>query len=235
MIFTSAYQALRQILSPPFRAVLWKSLALTVAMLALMWLALTKLLDWWLASTTLVANYPWIDAYAVLLAGVGLVVGLGYLIPPVSMLVAGFFLDDVAEKVERESYPSDATGVAMPLGPSMLASARFALTMLGVNLIALLFLFIPGVNLVAFFVANSYLLGREYFTLAAGRHMPPAEAAAMRVRHSGTVLVAGAVIALLVIVPIANLLTPLFGTALMVHLTKKLNRARPLPRTPVVS
>lgn len=227
MIFSSAFQALRQILSPPFRVVLWKSLLLTVALLALVWLLLTRLLDWWLTSTTLVANYPWIDAYAVLLAGVGLVVGLGYLIPPVSMLVAGFFLDDVAEKVERESYPADAAGRAMPLGPSILASARFALTMLGVNLVALLFLFIPGVNLIAFFVANSYLLGREYFMLAAGRHMPQAEAAAMRIRHSGTVLLAGAAIALLVIIPIANLLTPLFGTALMVHLTKKLGSRRP--------
>ncbi len=232
MIFSSAYQALSQILSPPFRAILWKSLLLTVALLALVWLILTRLLDWWLTGTALVASYPWIDAYAVLLAGVGLVVGLGYLIPPVSMLVAGFFLDDVAEKVELESYPGDPAGRAMPLGPSVLASARFALTMLGVNLIALLFLFIPGVNLIAFFVANSYLLGHEYFMLAAGRHMPPEEAKAMRARHSGTVLLAGALIALLVIIPLANLLTPLFGTALMVHLAKKLGRRAALPGRP---
>jgi CysZ protein len=195
-----------------------------VALLALVWVTLTRLLDWWLAGTTLVASYPWIDAYAVLLAGVGLVVGLGYLIPPVSMLVAGFFLDDVAERVEQESYPADPVGRALPLAQSILSSARFALTILAVNLVALLFLFIPGVNVVAFFFANTYLLGREYFALAAGRHLPPAEVNALRARHSGTVLLAGAAIALLAIIPLANLLTPLFGTALMVHLTKKLLR-----------
>jgi CysZ protein len=224
MLVSSALLALRDIFSPPFRAVLWKSLALTVALLALVWLVLTRLLDWWLSGLSTVGSHPWIETYSVLLAGVGLVVGLGYLIPAVSMLVAGFFLDDVAERVERGDYPQDPPGKALPLGVSMVASARFALTMLGVNLVALLFLFIPGVNLVAFFAANSYLLGQEYFLLAAGRHLPLEEARALRARHAGTVMLGGALIALLVIVPIANLLTPLFGTALMVHVFKRLSR-----------
>lgn len=228
---SAAYQALVQILSPPFRAILWKSLLLTLALLLLVGLSLTKLLDWWLSGTGAGANYPALEAYAVLLAGVGLFVGLGYLLPAVSMLVAGFFLDDVAEKVERQSYPADRPGEALPLGLSVLASARFALTMLAVNLVALIFLFIPGLNLVAFFAANAYLLGQEYFSLAAGRHLPEAEVRALRSRHAGTLLVAGALLALLVAIPVANLLTPLFGTAFMVHLYKRIAaRPAPLPR-----
>jgi CysZ protein len=221
---SAAYQAFVQILSPAFRAILWKSLLLTLALLLLVGLSLTKLLDWWLSGTGAGANYPALEAYAVLLAGAGLFVGLIYLLPAVSMLVAGFFLDDVAEKVERTSYPADRPGEALPLGLSILASARFALTMLVVNLLALVFLFIPGLNLVAFFAANSYLLGQEYFTLAAGRHLPQEEVRALKARHGGTVLAGGALIALLVAIPVVNLLTPLFGTALMVHLYKRLAR-----------
>jgi CysZ protein len=224
MIVTAALLSIREIFSSPLRAVLWKSLALTVALLALVGVILSKLLDWWLSGTSTVADHPWIETYSVLLAGFGLVVGSIYLIPAVSMLVAGFFLDDVAETVETAAYPQEPPGRAMPLGLSLLASARFALTMLGVNLLALVFLFVPGVNLVAFFAANAYLLGQEYFLLAAGRHLPQAEARALRSRHAGTVLLGGALIALVVLVPLVNLLTPLFGTALMVHVFKRLPR-----------
>lgn len=233
MIFESAVTALRQILSPPFRAVLWKSLALTIALLALVWALLTRLFSWWFAGTAAVAQYPWIDAYAVLLAGFGLVFGLAYLIPPVSMLVAGFFLDDVAERVESESYPGDPPGTPLPVATALAEAGRFALTALGVNLLALLFFFIPGVNITAFFVANTYLLGREYFALAAGRFRPRADVQALYARRRLTVLLAGALLAGMALVPVVNLLTPLFGTALMVHVHKRLaarERAAGMPQ-----
>ena len=50
----------------------------------------------------------------------------------------------------------------------------------------------------------------------------------MRARHIGTVTLAGALIACMVVVPILNLLTPLFGTILMVHVHKRL-AARAIP------
>ena len=37
-------RALAQITAPPFRAIVWKSLGLTLALLALVWLALTRFL-----------------------------------------------------------------------------------------------------------------------------------------------------------------------------------------------
>jgi CysZ protein len=214
--------ALAQVLSPPFRAVLWKSLGLTIALLLFIWVVLTRVFSVWLGSANLSESYPWLDAYAVLLAGFGLLVGLAYLIPAVSMLVAGFFLDDVAATVERESYPADLPGRPLPAGRALAEAGRFALSALGVNLLALLVIWIPGVNLVAFFWANGYLLGREYFSLAAGRFATTDEVKALRQRHSGTVLMAGFLIAALVTIPILNLLTPLFGTLLMVHLNKRL-------------
>ena len=70
---------------------------------------------------------------------------------------------------------------------------------------ALLLFFVPLVNIGVFFAANAYLLGREYFELAAGRFRPIEEASRMRQENRGTVLLAGALLAGLVLVPVLNL------------------------------
>ena len=82
-------------------------------------------------------------------------------------------------------------------------------------------LLIPGVNIVAFFLVNGYLIGREYFEFAAMRFMAPADAKRLRKAHGGQVFVAGLVVALVLAIPIVNLLAPIFGTVLMVHLHKR--------------
>jgi CysZ protein len=97
-------------------------------------------------------------------------------------------------------------------------------------LIALILLILPGVNVAIFFVANGYLLGREYFELAAMRFRSIDEARALRRANAMRVFLAGLVIAAIVIIPILNLITPVFATAFMVRMHKKISReslARP--------
>ncbi len=224
MLVTAALKAWRQVLSPPFRRILWLSLALTLALLVFVWLALTRVFGAYLDSHSISGAYPIIDAIAFFLAGAGLFVGLAYILPAVSAIVASYFLDDAAALVERGHYPADPPGTAMPLGRSLLYGFRFAGLSLVVNAAALLLVFIPGVNIVAFFAANGYLLGREYFELAAARFHTLPEVGAMRVRHRGTVLAAGMMLAGMLAVPVINLLTPLVGIALMVHLHKALTQ-----------
>lgn len=112
----------------------------------------------------------------------------------------------------------------MPFGTAMLYALRFAGVTLLVNLAALVIFFIPVIGIAAFFAANAYLLSREYFEMAAARFRPLPEAAEMRRAFSIRTLGAGCLLAGLMIVPILNLLTPLFGIALMVHLHKRLSR-----------
>ena len=224
MLIQAAFRAWAQVLSPPLRGVLWKSIALTIALLALVWFALTRVLSAYLERHDLAADYPIVDSFAIFLAGAGLFVLLAYLLPAISALVAGYFLDEVAEIVEATEFPQEPPGRALPLGRALLYGLRFAGLSLVVNLVALLLVFVPIVNIGVFFFANSYLLGREYFELAAGRFRPLEEASRMRIAHRGTVLLAGAMLAGLVLVPVLNLLTPLFGVALMVHVHKALSR-----------
>ena len=94
-------------------------------------------------------------------------------------------------------------------------------------LIALPFVLFAGAGFLIFFVATAWLLGREYFELAAMRFRSPAEAKAMRKDNAATVFTAGLFIAAFVSIPIVNLATPLFGMAFMVHMHKRLSGPRP--------
>jgi len=115
-------------------------------------------------------------------------------------------------------------GRPAPAVDSALFALRFAALSLLVTLAALVLLFVPGVGLVAWIGANAYLLGREYFELAAMRFRSVAEAREMRRYFAAPVYFAGLFIAGFVAIPLLNLFTPLFATALMARLHKRLNR-----------
>ena len=220
-MLSAAYAALNQTFSAPFRATLWKVLALTLALLAVAWVGLDRL------AVYLVANpswfpWPWMATAVSLVLGFGIVVGLAFLIAPASSLVAGFYLDDLADIVEADVYPEGARGKALSIGLATWVGARFAVVALAVNLIALLVFLLPGVNAIVFFVANGYLMGRLYFELAALRFQPLPEVRILLRQHAIVLFVAGLVIAGFLAVPILNLLTPLFGVAFMVRLYRQL-------------
>ena len=133
----------------------------------------------------------WLGFIAAILAGIGLALALALLIAPVTAAIAGLFLDDVAEAVERTDYPADPPGRALPVWPALIQSLKFFGVVIAGNIVALLLLLIPGVNIAAFFVVNGYLLGREFFEFAAMRHRSEADAKALRRRHAGTIFLAG--------------------------------------------
>ena len=214
----AAVAAAGQVFSPPFRNVFWKTLGLTLALLALVWVGLEKLILTAL-SLPIIAPYPWLATILSFIGGAGLFIGLAFLVAPVSFLVAGFFFDELAEHVEAELDPY-AVGRAPPFGEAVRVAAEFAALSLAVNLLALLLLLIPGVNAIAFFGANAYLFGRGYFELAALRYLPAPEAARLRKANELQLFIAGLVMAAMLAVPFVNLLTPLFGAAFMVRVAR---------------
>ena len=222
MIFHAAAVALAQTFSRNFRGLLWRSLGLTLLLLAICWALLTKGLTAWLDHQALIADHGFWTQLASVMAGAGLCLGLAYLIPTISMLVSSFFLDEIAEKIERQDYSSDPVGTAIPIKRAVWEGVRFALLTLGVNVVALMVFLLPGVNMLVFFIANALLMGREYFALAAGRFASEEAVVALRRRHSLTISLCGALLAFFVSIPLLNLFTPLFATSLMVHVHKAL-------------
>jgi len=236
-MLVAAAKALSQILSPPMRSILWKSIGLALVLITVLAIGMQRLLNWaatsggvWAESTigsdyhTMINVLSWILSIA---AGLGVVAGAIFLMPAITSLVASVFVDDVADIVEREHYPAERVGVALPFGLAITEGGKTALLTIAVYLIALPFVFFAGIGFVVFFIATAWLLGREYFELAAMRFRPVDEAKLMRRQNAGYVFMAGLFIALFVSIPIVNLATPLFGMAFMVHLHKRLSGPRP--------
>ena len=232
----AAVKALAQMTTPPFRRVLLKSIGLALVMVVLIALGLQRVLShladtggaWAEAALGPQAHVPaailvWVLAIA---SGLGVITGALFLMPAVTAFVGSFFVDEIADEVERVHYPAEPPGRALPFWLALWTGLKTALLAILVYLCALPFLLFAGFGLLIMFVANAYLLSREYFLLAAMRLRSPEEARAMRRAHRGSVFLAGLPIALLVSIPILNFATPLFAMAMMVHVHKRLSGHR---------
>jgi len=124
-----------------------------------------------------------------LAASVVIVVLAIALSPAVSMIVGGALFDVAAERVEKKIGAPKAR--AVPLTEGLANGVRIALPALFFNLLAIPFYFIPGVNALVFYGLNGFLMGREYATIAATRHMSYREAVALRKRHGAAVFFVG--------------------------------------------
>jgi CysZ protein len=216
-MIADALDALAEIFSPPFRRVMWKSLGLTAAILVLAGVGLDRL-----ALSFVHVGPAWLSAVLTVVLALGVVVGMIFLAPPTASLVASFHLDEVAALVERTIDPHGPPGRPLPLAPSIVMGIRFAVLSIIVNVIVLVLTVFTGVGLVSFFVLNGYLLGREFFELAAMRHVSAADARYLFQRHMPMVFIAGAVVSGFVAVPVLNLFTPLFATAFMTRVYKRI-------------
>src|SRR6201985_2836569 len=178
-MIAAAVKALSQILSPPMRSILWRSIGLALVLIVVLAIGLPRLLSWLRTSGKVWAQallgpsfqtpldiLAWILSSA---AGLGVVFGAVFLMPAITSLVASVFVDEIADHVEREHYPAERPGTALPFGLAMTEADKTALLTILVYLIALPFVFVAGAGFIAFFIATAWLLGREYFELAAMR------------------------------------------------------------------
>jgi CysZ protein len=214
-MINAAFKALGDVTSPGFRSILWKAIGLSVVLFIAVFAAVQALF-WFLTFVP----WPWVETLLAVGAGLGLLVLFFFLMSPVTAMFAGLFLDTVAEKVEEKHYPSGPRGRPQPTMKGILLAIQFGLLVLGVNLVALPFVF-TGFGAIVLVALNAYLLSREYFELAAMRVMPVEEAKAFRRANGAGVFLAGFIPALLSLVPVVNLAVPLFATSYFVHLFRQ--------------
>jgi len=221
MVLDAARAAAHGLFAKNARSVVLKSLGLTILLFFGLWFGMQNLATVYLVP--FLEGWSWTIAILFWILGAGLVVAAGFLLAPVTAIFAGLFLDEVAENVERHSYPDDPSGNAIPLLPSLWLASKFGLLVLAANIITLLLVWLAGLGLIVFFVVNGYLLGREYFQFAAMRFHDEREANQLRKDHSLDVFLSGLIIALFMSVPVLNLLTPVFAVKMMVHLFKSVS------------
>ncbi len=147
------------------------------------------------------------------------------LFPAVAGIVASFLLEPIARVVERRHYPALPPPRQQPVLEAIGVGLRFMVFILALNLLALPFyLLLPGLSLILFYLLNGYLLGREYFELAALRRLSAAETGALCRRYRGEVWIAGVGAAGLASVPVLNLLLPFVALAAFVHVLERLRQ-----------
>ena len=146
-----------------------------------------------------------------------------FLMMPVASAFSAFFLDWVADAVEDRHYPGLPPVQGMGLGVMLLDTLGFLALLIAVNLLSLLLWAFTGpIMPLITWGLNGYLLGREYFTLVAARHLGREAAMAMRRTYSTQVWIAGLLMAAPLAFPMLNLLVPVLGVATFTHMFHRL-------------
>jgi len=227
MIFSSFVKSLSQLDDPRFRRVLLIGIGLTLALLFGAYAGLLWLIEWLTGETTelpLVGEVTWVGDLLSWGSLLFMVVLSAFLMIPVASAITSMFLDEVAQAVEDRHYPHLPQADQVPFGDSVRDTLSFLGVLIAANLLAfILYAFFPFMAPFIFWGLNGFLLGREYFTLAAMRRIGRAGAKDMRRRHIGTIWIAGVLMAMPLSIPLVNLLIPILGAATFTHIFHALN------------
>ncbi len=214
------FKAAGQLGDPRMNWVVWVSLASAITIFAAIWYGI-----FYLVTTTAIFEDTWLEFLSDVLGGFGAVVATIFLFPAVVTLVAGALLEYVARAVEARHYPDLPAPRDQPISEIVIYIVKFTGLIIVVNLIALPFYLVPLLGWALFWTVNGYLLGREYFELAAMRRLTVPQTRTLRKANAMRVFAAGLIIAVLMTVPFVNLLMPVIATAFMVHIFHGVNAA----------
>ena len=228
-MISSFSKAISQISDPAFRRVVLLGIAGSAAVFAASWF----ILGWVLDNLDLPALNLWVWEYDLdrikdVFGGIAVLAMTWLLFPAVVTLIVSFFLEDIAGAVDRRHYPALGEPRRQGFAEILWITVKFALIAVALNILALpilLALFFTPFYPLVFYALNGYLLGREYFELVAHRRMDPAAGKELRRAQSGSVFIAGVIVAFLLTVPVVNLIAPVIGAAAMVHLVERWRRA----------
>jgi CysZ protein len=224
-MLTAAVTAFADLFAPYERRALLLSLLYTVALLVVLWLGATVLLQF-----VDLSGLHAINEVIGVLGSLAAIFLAWVLFPAMSATVLSFFLYGIADSVERRHYPDLPPPRQQPMGEIIAISVRLGVLAILVNLAVLPFYFWPTLNLVVYYGLNGYLVGRQYFVLIALRRLDTTAANAMWRHYRLRLILSGAAIAFVLSLPVVNLAAPVWAAALMLHLFEAL-RPRPVGRT----
>ena len=230
MILSDFLKSIAQFDDPKFRRVLWRGMGLTIALLIAACLLVNFGINQLLSSAwaaNLIGDQSWLGAL-INIGGVLFTIALSiWLMVPVTSAIIALFLDEVAQAVEARHYPHLPKQTATKLQDQILVGIRFFGILLLANIGALILsMILPLLAPFVFWATNGYLMGREYFQMAAMRRMPRAQAQELYQRHQGSIWTAGILMAIPMSIPLVGLFIPILGAATFTH---QFERLRALP------
>lgn len=207
-------------LRPRIFGVVLLGVALTLALFVALQYLLFQVIGWWAPSHI---HLPLIGQVAVarILSWGSLAlfpVVSFFLMAPVAAGFSGLFTDQVARQVESVHYPT-RMGRDLSFWAGLAESGAVIALVLVISVVVLIAsAFIGPLAPLLGLVANGWLLGREFFQMAAARHLPHPQATALRQRVNTQVTLTGIAIAALLTVPVVNIAVPVLATAAFTHL-----------------
>lgn len=222
MIFRAFRLSVQQLGDPRFRRVLWLGVGLSLALLIMATAGLIALVQVTLSDEVglpIIGTVTWLDDI-LSIGSVFVMLALSvFLMVPVASAITSMFLETVAQAVEDRHYRHLPPAQPVPLSDAIRDTISFMGVLIGANLLALVLyvLFAPASPFI-FWGLNGFLLGREYFTLAAMRRVGRTQAKALRKAHMGKIWIAGILMAIPLSIPIVNLLIPVLGAATFTHI-----------------
>ncbi len=228
MIFTSFFKALAQLPDRRFRSVLWRGIGLTIALLVGIYAGLLWLIDWLTEDPINLPGGREITWLGDLLGwgSLGLMLFMSvFLMVPVASAITSLFLDEVAEAVEAKHFPQLSPVPPVSFSDGLRDTVNFLGVLVAANLFAfILYAMFPFAAFFIFYALNGFLLGREYFQVAAMRRIGREAAKALRKKHQATIWMAGCLMAVPLSFPLVNLIIPVLGAATFTHLYHQLSR-----------
>ena len=230
MILSDFLKSVAQFDDPKFRRVLWRGMGLTIALLIAACLLVNFGINQLLSSAwaaNLIGDQSWLGAL-INIGGALFTIALSiWLMVPVTSAIIALFLDEVAHAVEARHYPHLPKQTATKLQDQILVGIRFLGILLLANIGALILsMIVPLLGPFVFWATNGYLMGREYFQMAAMRRLPRAQAQELFQRHQGSIWTAGVLMAIPMSIPLVGLFIPILGSATFTH---QFERLRALP------
>jgi len=222
LILGAFRRTMGQVGDPRFRRVLFTGVALTFALLVAVFAAFLLAIQWFVgpeATLPLIGEVQWLDDLLSVTTFLVMIFMSAFLMIPVASAITSMFLDDVAQAVEDRHYPGLPQVARQPFGEALRDSLNFLGILIGANLLALVaYVLFPPFAPFIFIGMNGWLLGLEYFTLAAMRRVGRDEARRLRARHRMTIWAGGVLMALPLVVPVLNLVVPILGAATFTHI-----------------
>lgn len=204
-------------------AVFIKSILLTLLVFAgasfAVWVGMHQFATW---LATWLGGAGWAAQFADIATIVLILVLHWLLFRAIAVAVIGVFADEIVEAVEARHYPqAHAAARAVPLSQSVAMGLGSVTRLIVINILlspVYIMLLITGVGTpVAFFLVNSWLLGRDFGDMVAARHMPAGQLPKWRGRTRFRRFALGAFGTGIFFIPGLNLLAPVIGAAMAAH------------------
>ena len=196
------------------RGLLWATVGVTVVLFGLIFFGFSELSSYWQ-----IKDMPVVSTVINVLGTLVFFILALLLFPAVATFVAGFFMDTVVERMAAEGKKQELRTV--PLAKSMEISGVAAIKRCCASAVLAPLSLIPAFGFVfaaLLYLFNGRQFAREYFFTVALRYQDYQTAENMFEQNKNHWTKAGIIIALLMTVPVVNMISPLVAAAFMQNL-----------------